>query len=232
MYKGKKIAAIIPARGGSKGIPNKNIIDLNGMPLIAHSITEAMKSSYIDKVIVSTDSTKISEIARQYHAVVNGLRPEELSGDTSIIYDVLRYEIGNHSLVEEGYETLILLQPTSPLRRSNIIDEAIIRYVDENQVSAVSVSEVHEHPIFMRTIDESGRLSRVLDVASTVRRQELPKFYRVNGMIYINHIKDLLDGYVSLNDNISPIIIPQKYDIDIDTLEDLFEAEKRLKDLR
>jgi CMP-N,N'-diacetyllegionaminic acid synthase len=231
MYQGKKIVAVIPARGGSKGIPNKNIIDLNGMPLIAHSITEAVRSSYIDKVIVSTDSTEISEIAQHYRACVNGLRPEELSDDTAIIYDVLRYEIGNHQLMEEGYDILILLQPTSPLRRCDMIDQAITRYVEDNQISAVSVSEVHEHPIFMRTIDENGKLLKVLDVASTIRRQELPKYYRVNGMIYINRITDLVHGYVSLNDNISPIVIPQEYDIDIDTLEDLAEAKKRLKDL-
>lgn len=232
MYQGIKIAAIIPARGGSKGIPNKNIINLNGLPLIAHSITEAEKSLYIDKVIVSTDSTEISEIARSYHACVEGLRPEEISGDTAIIYDVLKYEIGNHRLVEEGYEILILLQPTSPLRRSDMIDRAIVSYVDNNQVSAVSVSEVQENPIFMRTIDEKGQLAKLLDVASTIRRQELPKYYRVNGMIYINRISDLVREYISLNDNISPIIIPQEYDIDIDTLEDLAKAEERLRALQ
>lgn len=231
MYQGKKIVAVIPARGGSKGIPNKNIIDLNGMPLIAHSITEAVKSLYIDKVIVSTDSNEISEIAKQYHAVVKGLRPEILSGDTAIIYDVLKYEISNHDLLREGYDILILLQPTSPMRRSYMIDQAIISFVDENQVSAVSISEVHEHPIFMRTIDGNGKLIKVLDIASTIRRQELPRYYRVNGMIYINRIDDLVKGYVSLNDNISPIIIPQEYDVDIDSPEDLTEANKRLKAL-
>ncbi len=228
MYKGKRIAAIIPARGGSKGIPNKNIVDLSGMPLIGHSITEATKSSYIDKVIVSTDSVLISEVALKYNAEVKGLRPAELSSDTAIIYDVLKYEIMNHKL-EEDYDILILLQPTSPLRKSFMIDRAIERYVDEEQESAVSVSEVQEHPIFMRTIADGGKLNKVLDISSTVRRQDLPKYYRVNGMIYINWISDLMKGYVSLNDNVYPIIIPPEYAVDIDTPEDLEEAKKRLE---
>ncbi len=231
MYKDKKIAAIIPARKGSKGIPNKNVILLNGLPLIAHSIIEAKKSTLMDDVIVSTDSEHIIKIAREYGAYTKGLRPTNLSNDTAILYDVLKYEVENHGLVERGFDILVLLQPTSPLRRSYMIDDALKRFIDEQQTSAVAVSEVEEHPILMRTVNKLGHLDRILQVDSTVRRQDLPKYYKVNGMIYINYISDIMAGYVSFNDNQSPIIIPKEYNVDIDEISDLEEAEARIRKL-
>lgn len=225
MYNDKKIAAIIPARKGSKGIPNKNITLLNGIPLIEHTIKEAKKVAIIDKIIVSTDSKEIYDIAKKYHIEIKGLRPKKISNDTAVLYDVIRYEIYNNKLIELGYDVLVLLQPTSPLRRSYMIENSIISFIDENQESAVSVSEVNENPIFMRTINSKNTLVRVLDTDSTIRRQDLPIYYKVNGMIYINRVIDIANKFVSLNDNISPIIIPKDYAIDIDTLEDLKIAE-------
>lgn len=229
MYKNKKIVAVIPARKGSKGVPNKNIKELNGIPLVAHSIKQAKDSIYIDKVIVSTDSEEIYRIAKDYDVDISGLRPAKLSDDTAIIYDVIKYEILNHKLVENKFDLLVLLQPTSPLRKSCMIDGAIERFIEEDQISAVSISQVEEHPIFMRTIGESGKLEKVLNIESTIRRQDLPDYYRVNGMIYINRIEDLLKEYISLNDNKSPIIIPKEYDVDIDSISDFAEAERRLE---
>lgn len=226
MYKSKKIAAIIPARKGSKGIPNKNITLLNGIPLIEHTIEQAKNVEIIDKIIISTDSEEICNIAKKYDIEIKGLRPIELSTDTSIIYDVLRYEIEENNLIEDGYEILVLLQPTSPLRRSYMVANALKNFIDNNQKSAVSVSEVEEHPIFMRTINEDNKLVNILDIDSTIRRQDLPEYYRVNGMIYINKIHDIVNDYISLNDNLSPIIIHKDYAIDIDTLDDLKIAQE------
>lgn len=232
MYKDIKIAAIIPARKGSKGIPNKNIIPLNGIPLIEYTLKEAEKVSIIDKIIVSTDSEETTNISRRYRVDLLGLRPKELSNDTAILYDVLKYEIGNHKLIQLNYDVIILLQPTSPLRPSYLIEKALKTFIDKEQQSALSVSEVEEHPIFFRTINTSNRLEKLLEVDSTIRRQDLPKFYKVNGMIYINRLKDIVGGYISFNDNLHPIIIPKEYDIDIDTIEDLEYAERRLNNLR
>ncbi|MCT4583412.1 MAG: acylneuraminate cytidylyltransferase family protein [Peptostreptococcaceae bacterium] len=229
MYKNKKIVAIIPARKGSKGIVNKNIRLLGGIPLIEHSIKQARKIKIIDKIIISTDSEEICNIAKKYNIEVKNLRPSELSNDTAVLYDVLKYEINNYNLIKDNYEVLVLLQPTSPLRQSYMIEDALIDFIDQKQISAVSVSEVQEHPIFMRTINENNNLVKVLATDSTVRRQELPKYYKVNGMIYINKIKDILNSYVSFNDNLTPIIIPNDFDTDIDTLDDLELAEKKLK---
>ncbi|OGO76526.1 MAG: hypothetical protein A2Y23_08045 [Clostridiales bacterium GWB2_37_7] len=231
MYKNKKIVAIIPARKGSKGIPDKNITLLNGIPLVEHTIKQAKNVEIVDKIIVSTDSDEVSAIAKIYDIEVKGLRPNELANDTAILYDVLRYEIKNYDLISNGFEVLVLLQPTSPLRRSYMIENAIINFIDENQESAVSVSEVEEHPIFMRTIDKKNKLLKILDIDSTVRRQELPKYYRVNGMIYINKINDIEDKYISLNDNMNPIIIPKEYAVDIDSYDDLKIAQEAFNKL-
>lgn len=229
MYKDKKIVVIIPARKGSKGIPNKNITLLNGIPLVEHTIKQAKDIKLIDKIIISTDSVEVCEIAKKYNIEVKGLRPTELANDTAVLYDVLQYEINNYNLTDKGYEVIVLLQPTSPLRRRRMIKNALVNFIDRNQESAVSVSEVEEHPIFMRTIDRENKLVKVLKQDSTVRRQDLPLYYKVNGMIYINKINDIVNEYISFNDNISPIIIPSFFDLDVDTMEDLKTAEKRLK---
>jgi CMP-N-acetylneuraminic acid synthetase len=226
MYKNKKIAAIIPARKGSKGISNKNIINLNGYPLIEYSLKEATKVDIIDKLIVSTDSQEVLKISKKYNIFIKNLRPKNLSDDNAVLYDVIKYEINNNNLIDEGYEIIILLQPTSPLRKSYMIREAIIDFVDSNQISAVSVSEADENPIFMRKINTNNELIKIIDTNSTVRRQDLEKIYKVNGMIYINYIKDIIEKNISLNDNKSPIIIPKEFAIDVDTIEDLQLAEK------
>lgn len=231
MYKDVQIAAIIPARKGSKGFPNKNMSNLLGMPLIEYSIIEAEKSLIIDKIIISTDSEEILKIALEHNLEMKGLRPDEFSSDTANLYDVIKYEITNHQLVEKGFVLIVLLQPTSPLRQSYMIDEALIKFIDKNQKSAVSVSEVEENLVFMRTIDEEGKLVKILDMESTIRRQDLPKFYKVNGMIYINKISDIVNNYVSLNDNQSPIIISKEYNVDIDDSSDLVEATNRLRQI-
>lgn len=229
MYKGKKIAAIIPARKGSKGIPNKNMIHLMGIPLVEHTIIQSRKSQLIDKIIVSTDSKDIVEIIRKYKLDFRGLRPENLSNDTANLYDVIKYEIKNHQLIENEVDLIILLQPTSPLRKSYMIDQAIKIFIDEDQESAVSVSEVDEHPIFMRSISQNGELKNILKIESEIRRQDLPKYYIVNGMIYINKISDIMEKHVSMNDNKSPIIIPKEFAVDIDSMDDLKAAERKLK---
>lgn len=231
MYKDKKIAAIIPARKGSKGVPNKNITMLGEFPLVEHTLIQAKEISIIDKIIVSTDSEEICEIAKKYVMKNINLRPAELSTDTAILYDVLKYEIYNHNLVEKGFDIIVLLQPTSPLRRSYMIENALIKFIEDGQKSATSVSEVEEHPIFMRTINNNNRLDKLLNIESTIRRQDLPKYYKINGMIYINRIQDILNNYVSLNDNLSPIIIPKEYAIDIDCIEDFDKAEILLKQI-
>jgi CMP-N,N'-diacetyllegionaminic acid synthase len=230
LYKNKKIVAIIPARKGSKGILNKNIRKINGIPLVLYSILQAKKSLLIDKIIVSTDSEKICQIAKKQNIEILSLRPPILSTDDAILYDVIKYEILNYQLVENGFDIIILLQPTSPMRPLSLIDNSVKEFIDGKQKSAVSVSEVAEHPIFMRSI-ENNYLIPIIKFNSTIRRQDLPKFYKINGIIYINYIFDILQGFVSFNDNLSPIIIPNEYNIEIDEEKDLKLIKQRMFEL-
>lgn len=150
MYKDKKTLAIIPARGGSKGIPYKNIMNINGKPLIAYSIEAAKQSKYIDYILVSTDDDKIKEVSLQYGASVPFLRPEEISNDTAKSIDVVIHGINYLKESGEEFDYVVLLQPTSPLRTSQDIDEAIEILIKNEKESLVSVCEVEENPVLMR----------------------------------------------------------------------------------
>ena len=223
MYKNKRVLAFIPARGGSKGIPHKNIIDLNGYPLISYSITEALKSKYIDKVLVSTDDEKIASVAKEYGADVPFLRPERLASDKAKTIDAVLHAIDFLHQNGEKFDTFVLLQPTQPLRTVEDIDSAIEKYMDNNCTPLVSVCLVDDHPLLIRTIKE-GRLESLLNQSSTCRRQDMPQYYKVNGCIYINEI-DQIDENTSFNDNKLPFIMPKERSADIDDYSDLKMAE-------
>ena len=229
MYKNQRILAIIPARGGSKGIPNKNIISLCGKPLIAYSILAAKASRYIDDIIVSTDSEQIADIAAEYGASVPFLRPAALASDTSKTIDCMVYTIDELEKQGQHYDCVVLLQPTQPIRKEDSIDQAIAMILDSTEDSLVSVTTVSEHPILMRTITKEGTLKSLLPMSSTVRRQDFPDIYRVNGSIYINRINDSFNSSTSLNDNLLPFFMEEKYSIDIDSYEDLKKAETFLQ---
>lgn len=224
MYKNKKILAIIPARSGSKGIKNKNIIDLNGKPLISYTIEEAKKSKYIDKIVVSTDGEEIANISKKYGAEVPFLRPEELATDKSKSIDAVLHCIHELEKNKQFFDYCILLQPTQPFRKTSDIDEAILSIIESGEESLASVCEVNEHPILMRRI-RNNILCSILDCNSTVRRQDFEKIYRVNGAIYINKINENLNKETSLNDNKMPYIMSGKNSVDIDTIDDLKLAE-------
>lgn len=227
MIKGKKVLALIPARGGSKGIPGKNIKDLAGKPLIAYTIEAARQCAVIDCVMVSTDSREIAEVAKRYGAEVPFLRPDFLAEDTSKTIDAVYYTVDRLSEEVESYDYLVLLQPTSPLRTSEDIERAVALSV-ENGCDVVSVSEVSDSPILMRKCDKNGNLTHLLDKNSTVRRQDMPVYYRVNGSIYVNEIKRL-SAETSFNDNPVGYIMPRERSVDIDEPADFAVAEFYLK---
>lgn len=230
MYNNHRILAIIPARGGSKGIPGKNTIDLCGMPLIAYSILAAQKSQYIDRVIVSTESEVIREVALSYHADVPFLRPVKLASDTAKTIDSILYTIDTLHSLGDCYDYIVLLQPTQPIRHASFIDTAISTLIDNGRSSLVSVCPVSEHPILMRTMDSDGTLHSLLPVSSTVRRQDFPDIYRVNGSIYINRIDETLNSDTSLNDNQLAFLMKSEHSFDIDTLDDLQRTAQYIKD--
>lgn len=221
MYKEKTFLAIIPARGGSKGIPRKNVTVINGKPLIQYTIDAARSSKYLDKIIVSTDDHEIAEISKECGAEVPFLRPKELASDKAKTIDALLHAVEELTKQGNNYDYLVLLQPTQPLRKGWHIDEAVQQIIEKEEESLVSVSKVREHPILMRTIDKEGKLKSLLKVNSTVRRQDFPDVYKVNGSIYINKLNESFNEHTSLNDNQLAYVMATEYDLDIDEPADL-----------
>lgn len=230
MINNKKILAIIPARGGSKGIPHKNIIDLCGKPLIAYTIEEAKKSKYIDCVLVSTDSMEIKEKAILYGAEVPFLRPDNLSTDKAKSIDVVLHTIDFLKYADRIFDYVILLQPTSPLREVKDIDKALKIAIEGNHDSLVSLCETDENPVLMRTIKDN-KLEEIMKFSGeNMRRQELPKFYKFNGAIYVNSVHMLNDEKVFINTNTIPYIMSKESSVDVDEKIDLKLVEFLLKE--
>jgi CMP-N-acetylneuraminic acid synthetase len=219
---------LIPARGGSKGIPKKNIRDLNGKPMIAYTIEAALASPHVTTVVVSTDSEEIAQVAREYGAEVPFLRPSELAQDTSKTIDAVMHAVETLAAAGRSFDQLILLQPTSPLRTTSDIDLCMQTFYAHDEQPLVSVSEVHDHPILIRSLDETGYVHHLLDVQSTVRRQDMPRYYRVDGSVFVARIKDL-SRETSINDAPIGCVLPKENTIDIDSLDDFYYAEARLK---
>ena len=224
MYKNKKIIAFIPARKGSKRIKNKNGKLIKGKPLFQYSIDVAKNSKYIDKIFFSTDSLEWLEYAIKLGCEKNNLRPDYLSDDKSRIIDAMLYEIERSNLKE--FDAIVLLQPTSPYRTKELLDEAIEEYF-KAETSLITIVEADEQPIFMRKIVDN-KLVKIVNDTSDIRSQDFEKIYKIIGSIYINNIKNLNKETV-LNENEVGFIIDKKYAIDIDTIEDFEYAEKIMR---
>ena len=219
----KTFLAIIPARGGSKRLPRKNILDLCGKPLISWSIEAALKSKYISKVVVSSDDEEILNISSNFGADIIK-RPYELANDTATTFDTVKHTIDNF----ENYDYIVLLQPTSPLRNEKHIDEAI-ELLEEKQADAiVSVCEMDHSPLWSNTLPKDGNMRGFLrEEILNKRSQDLEKYYRLNGAIYICKTDKLLENKsFFLKDNIFAYIMDRKSSIDIDEEIDFLFAEK------
>ena len=225
----KKILCIVPARGGSKGIPGKNIKPLAEKPLIAYVIEAAKASRHLTQdgqIVVSTDSAEIADVANAFGAETPFLRPQALASDHSPTVDAIRHALAYFEAQSQRFELVVLLQPTQPFVTGDDIDRAIDEFYGAgSHQGLVGVSAVKEHPILMRTISDEGRLVSLLNVHSTVRRQDMPSFYKVNGCIYINTVTDYAKSTLSLNDNPIPFVMPQDKAIDIDDMRDFEYAD-------
>jgi CMP-N,N'-diacetyllegionaminic acid synthase len=222
MYKNKTFLAIIPARGGSKRLPRKNVLDLNSKPLIAYSIEAGLKSKYIDKVIVSSDDDEILEVAKQYKADTIQ-RPIELSNDTATTFDAIKHTIYNF----EKYDYIVLLQATSPLRNEKHIDGAIELLESKKADAVVSVCEMDHSPLWSNTLDDSLSMKGFLknEVLNT-RSQDLAEYYRLNGAIYICKTDKLLkEESFFLKDKIFAYKMDREKSIDIDEVIDFKIAQ-------
>jgi len=222
MYKNKTFLAIIPARGGSKRLPRKNVLDLYGKPLIVWSIEAGLKSQYIDTVVVTSDDDEILDIAKFFGAKIIK-RPEKLASDTSTTFDAIKHTIEN----VEKYDYIVLLQPTSPLRNEKHIDEAIELLEAKNADAIVSVCEMDHSPLWSNTLRQDGNMNHFLkDEILNKRSQDLDKYYRLNGAIYICKTEKLLEEKrFFLKDNIFAYVMDRKSSIDIDEEIDFKMAE-------
>ena len=220
------ILAIIPARGGSKGLPGKNIKVLGEKPLIAWSIESANMSKLITKTIVSTDDSKIIEVAKKYDSLVPFTRPKELASDTASTKDVLIHAINYFKENNENYEYIVLLQPTSPFRKDGDIDEMIELAISTKADLVVSVKETASNPYYVLfEEDENGYLKKSKESKFT-RRQDCPTVYEFNGSIYIIKVDALIkQNTLSFKNTIKFEMINQKHSIDIDNQFDFDFAE-------
>ena len=221
-----KILAIIPARGGSKGVPRKNIRELAGKPLIAWTIEEAKKSKYISKLILTSEDDEIIEVAKKYGCEVPFKRPKELAqDDTPGIMPIL------HGIETcPGYDYVLLLQPTSPLRNSEDIDSFIEFFLANDASACVSVCKTKESPYWMYHLNETENklLPLIESNSSYYRRQELPVSYILNGALYIAKNDWLKENQTFLSDETIGYIMPTERSIDIDNLLDFQLCELML----
>lgn len=218
-----KTFAIIPARGGSKGFPGKNIKVLNGEPLICHTIIGALKSSHINGVFVSTDDPSIAKISMKCGAKIIE-RPGEIARDESPIIDTILHTIDSIKNLSDD-DIMILLQPTSPLRNAADIDTALEMFMKTDCDSVISMCKV-EHSPYWYFKYEGEKLEPFLGRKYLkMRRQELPDVYGPNGAIYITTIKNLYKNNGFYCDKIVPYIMPSERSIDIDEEIDFKLAE-------
>lgn len=220
-----KNIAIIPARSGSKGIKDKNIKDLCGKPLLAYTIEAAILSNCFDEVMVSTDSVRYAEIAKQYGANVPFLRSEATSTDSASSWDMVDEVLDGYERSGKQYNTFCLLQPTSPLRTSDDIKSAYHLFYERASFAVVSVCEAEHSPLWCGHLPENGEFVDFINRDSVRQRQASNKYYRLNGAIYIVAIDMFANNKFIYQKGSFAYIMPQKRSIDIDTDMDFKLAE-------
>lgn len=227
MFRDKTFLAIIPARGGSKRLPRKNLLELNKKPLIAWSIQAATNSKYIDRVIVSSDDDEVLSVSQKFGAEVIK-RPQELASDTATTFDALEHTIAN---IDKKYDFIILLQPTSPLRDEVHIDEAIELLMSREADAVISVCEMEHSPLWSNTLSESKSMKSFLNKNLLNRRsQDLDTYYRLNGAIYICKRDIFLEKQTFfIEDNIFAYEMEGKKSVDIDEELDFLFAKTLLE---
>lgn len=224
-----KILAIIPARSGSKGIVDKNIKSLCGKPLIAYTIEAAIKSKIFDDIIVSTDSEKYKKISEEYGAWVPFLRSEELAQDISSTNDVIEDVLINLKKIGKEYSSLVILQPTSPLRDEDDIKESMRLFLEKGANSVVSMCECEHSPLLTKELDDSMNIDGFLSDLLNIRRQDLKKRYRLNGAIYITKVDYFLKYKDFYEKDSYAFIMSKEKSIDIDDMLDFEFAEFLMK---
>jgi CMP-N,N'-diacetyllegionaminic acid synthase len=229
VYDNKKILGLITARGGSKGLPRKNIMPLLDKPLIGWSIDQAIASKYLDKIAVSTDSEEIATTSRNFGAEVPFLRPEYLSSDSATSVDVINHTLDYYVSEDQYFDYIALLEPTSPLRETSDIDLAIEKLINNSSkassIVAVGKAEVY-HPMFCVQIDTNDFLKPYHNIlANQVRRQDLPQAFFYAGVIYISKTIDFKKYNGFNHEKTLAYLIPKWKTPEIDDIYDFIHIE-------
>jgi N-acylneuraminate cytidylyltransferase/CMP-N,N'-diacetyllegionaminic acid synthase len=232
MYKNKSFIAIIPARSGSKGLPDKNIKDLLGKPLLSWSVDVALECKYIDEVIVSTDSVHYAEIAKSYGANVPFIRPAEFATDTASRKDVIKHALDFFTAQGKSFDYVVFLEPTSPLRTVDDLNAAIVELIDNHNgaEAIVGVSMLESfHPAFLIKL-KNGFLDFLEDAqkSTVLRRQDLEKFYFYEGSLYISEVDKYLQKEF-YHDKTLGYVVPRWKSLEIDEIEDFIMIEALMK---
>lgn len=220
MIAGKKVLGLIPARGGSKGVARKNLRLAGGKPLLVWTIEQALKSGYLDRLVLSSDDEEIIAVGRANGCEVPFVRPPDLADD-----DAPAIFVALHALdtLGEEYDYLVLLQPTSPLRTAEDIDAAIRCCIEQKAHSCASVVEAEEIPGWMYVTGQNGELVPLLGAGHgfPTRRQDSPPVYVLNGAVYVAQTAWLRSGHTFVGPGTVPFVMPRSRSLDIDTEEDL-----------
>lgn len=232
MINGKNIIAIIPARGGSKGLPGKNIKELCGKPLIAWSIESGLGSKYIDEVMVTTDSEEIAGVARDFGASVPFIRPPVLASDTATSFDAIKHAINFYEKeLHKIFDYIVLLEPTSPLREKGDIDGMLEKIISmqERFDAIVSLGEVHEHPSIMKKLMGDEIEPYCKELVMVTRRQENAIAYFPYGVAYIVKTKTLLEEKSFYPNRTTYQMIKRYQCYEIDDIYDFLAIENIMK---
>lgn len=232
MINGYRVLAVIPARGGSKGLPNKNILEVAHKPLICWSIEVAKSCASIDAVAVSTDSEKIATVSLAAGAEVPFVRPPELSTDSASSVDVVLHCAGHYQAAGQNFDIVILIEPTSPLRESCDVDQALRLLIENSSAeSVVSVCRVEAaHPAFLYLLKEDGRLSPLTaDSGSHRRRQDVPAVHHPEGTIYASYLSSLRTRRSFYHEKTYAFEVPRWKAIEVDELHELICVDALLR---
>ncbi len=232
MIHGKSVIGIIPARGNSKGLPRKNITDLCGKPLIAWTIEAAKNSKYLDEIVVTTDCAEIAQTAKKFGALIPFLRPKELATDESPTIEALEHTIIFYKEnFGKSFDYVAVLEPTSPLREADDIDQALEMLVNQNADSIVGICRTESsHPAFLVQKTPEGRLQYLSDEKTRAsRRQELCDFYFFEGTIYISKTNILLKKRTFYHENALGYEVPKWKAPEIDDIWDFITIEAIMK---
>ena len=226
MSSGRGVLGLIPARGGSKGLPDKNLRSVAGTPLIVWTIDAARAAHSVDDVVVTTDSEAIAAVSREAGAEVPFVRPAELAADDTPMLDTVLHALDALEAQGRSYEAVALLQPTSPLRRAQHVDEAAALKRGSSSEAVVSVVETEHSPLWSNTLPTDHRMGSFLrpDLAG-VRRQDLPTYYRLNGAIYLVETQTLRAERSFVGSFAVAYVMPREASVDVDDALDLAFAE-------